>query len=130
MLTNSSHCAILFKKGGKMKKLKEFRKSKNITQQELAIELDVDYTTIGKYENGKSEPDIKTLIFLADYFGTSIDSLVGHVAKDLDISLATEHQKEVIKLALDLDDIESQKVEAYINGMQQAKREYYARKVN
>jgi transcriptional regulator with XRE-family HTH domain len=112
-----------------MEGLKDLRKSKNITQKELALELGVDYTTIGKYENKKSEPDIKTLIFLADYFDISIDALVGHETKQIDVSLATENQKELIRLILDLDDIESQKVGAYINGMQQARKEYY-RNVN
>lgn len=61
-----------------MKNLKDLRLSKKLSQQQLALRLDLSQQTIYKYENGITEPDIATLIKLADYFNTSVDYLIGN----------------------------------------------------
>lgn len=57
-------------------KLKELRKSKRITQQRLAIELNLNQNSISRYESGEREADYQTLIALSDYFQVSIDYLL------------------------------------------------------
>lgn len=57
-------------------RLKELRKSTGITQQKLAIDLNINQNSISRYENGEREADYKTLIALADYFHVSIDYLL------------------------------------------------------
>ena len=57
-------------------KLKELRKSRNISQLKLAMELNMNQNTISRYENGKREPGINELIQIADYFNISIDYLL------------------------------------------------------
>lgn len=57
-------------------RLKELRKSKRITQQRLAIELNLIQNTISRYESGERQADYQTLIALADYFNVSIDYLL------------------------------------------------------
>lgn len=59
-------------------KLKVLRKQEGISQKTLADAIGVSQQSINKYENHNIEPDIATLIRLADYFDTSIDYLVGH----------------------------------------------------
>lgn len=59
-----------------MKRLKELRKKKRISQLRLAMELDMNQNSISRYENGEREADYKTLIAFADYFGVSIDYLL------------------------------------------------------
>ena len=61
-----------------MKNLKALRLSKRLSQQQLALRLDLSQQTIYKYENGITEPDIATLIKLAGYFNTSVDYLIGN----------------------------------------------------
>ena len=61
-----------------MKNLKDLRLSKKLSQQQLAMRLDLSQQTIYKYENEVTEPDIATLIKLADYFNTSVDYLIGN----------------------------------------------------
>ena len=61
-----------------MKNLKTLRLSKKLSQQQLALRLDLSQQTIYKYENKITEPDIATLIKLADYFNTSVDYLIGN----------------------------------------------------
>lgn len=57
-------------------RLKELRKSKNISQLKLAIDLNMNQNSISRYENGVREADYSTLIAFADYFGVSVDYLL------------------------------------------------------
>lgn len=67
-----------------MNRLKELRNSKGISMKQMSKELvekkyfdSITDATLSNYENEKREPNIKTLIALADYFDVSIDYLVG-----------------------------------------------------
>lgn len=53
------------------------RKAKKVTQKEMADFLKTTQTTYSRYELGTREPDIETLLKLADYFGVSVDYLLG-----------------------------------------------------
>lgn len=64
--------------------LKQLRKEKNLTQEELAECLGVSPQTISKWENNLSMPDISALPIMADYFGISLDSLLLHNADQRD----------------------------------------------
>lgn len=59
-----------------MKRLKELRKKKRITQLKLSMDLNMSQNSISRYENGKREADYTTLILFADYFNVSIDYLL------------------------------------------------------
>lgn len=61
-----------------VKNLRKFRLEKNVSQQQLADVIGTTQQSINKYENHSTEPDIETLIKLADYFEISVDQLVGH----------------------------------------------------
>ena len=58
-------------------RLKEIRKKRKISQLKLAIDLDLNQNSISRYENEQREADYKTLILFADYFGVSVDYLLG-----------------------------------------------------
>jgi len=57
-------------------RLKELRKSRNISQLKLAIDLNMNQNSISRYENGVREADYATLIKFADYFNVSVDYLL------------------------------------------------------
>ncbi len=61
-----------------LKNLKHLRQTEGISQKQLAESIGVSQQSINKYENHKIEPDIDTMIALAEYFQTSVDYLVGH----------------------------------------------------
>lgn len=61
-----------------VKNLRLLRESHGISQQKLADAIGLTQQSINKYENHKIEPDIETLIRIADFFHTSVDYLVGH----------------------------------------------------
>jgi len=60
------------------KKLKELRKKTGWSQQKLAEKAGLSYNVITKIEQGAAKnPNIQTMIKLADAFGISIDELLG-----------------------------------------------------
>lgn len=58
-------------------RLKELRTEKQISRSVLAKDLSVSVRLISYWENSKRECDFKTLIKIADYFGVTIDYLLG-----------------------------------------------------
>ncbi len=58
-------------------KLRELRRERNITQQKLAMDLNMSQNTISRYENGSREAGYRELILFADYFHVSLDYLLG-----------------------------------------------------
>ena len=71
--------------------LKNLRIKHGYSQKAIAEMLGVTQQAIYKYENLSVEPDIETLIRLADIFGVSVDFLIGHeTAVTVPISLTTE----------------------------------------
>ena len=57
-------------------KLKEARQSTGMTQDQIAEKIMVSRVTVSNWENGKSLPDIVSLISLSDLYGISLDELV------------------------------------------------------
>ncbi len=57
-------------------KITNLRKENNLTQEDLAEILNVSRQTISNWENGKSYPDIATLILISDQFKISLDDLL------------------------------------------------------
>lgn len=60
-----------------MLKLRELRKRCGITMKELGTEIGVAESTISQYETGKRQPDYETLLRIGEYFGVSVDYLLG-----------------------------------------------------
>ena len=57
-------------------KLQELRKSRGLTQEELAETLYVSRTAISKWESGRGYPNIESLKEISKYFSVSIDDLL------------------------------------------------------
>mgnify|MGYP004665085013 CR=1 FL=1 len=60
-----------------VKNLKKLRNQFGISQQQLADVIAVSQQSVNKYENHSVEPDIDTLIRMADYFHVTVDYLIG-----------------------------------------------------
>lgn len=69
-------------------RLKSLRKGKRINQATLGELLGVSKVSISGYENGTREPDITSLIKLANYFNVTVDYLIDR--NDIDINKKTE----------------------------------------
>ena len=60
-----------------MTKLKKIRESQGLSQKEFAAIIGVPANTYNQWENGKRQPDNEMMIRIADYYGISLDELLG-----------------------------------------------------
>ena len=58
-------------------RIRELRKSYGVKAEQLADILGVKRRALTNYETGRREPNVNQLIALADYFGVTLDYLVG-----------------------------------------------------
>ncbi|MBQ8658445.1 MAG: helix-turn-helix transcriptional regulator [Clostridia bacterium] len=58
-------------------RLKELRKKRKYSQLKVAMDLNLNQNTVSRYETGEREADYATLIAFAEYYGVSIDYLLG-----------------------------------------------------
>lgn len=92
-------------------RLRDLRREKNLTGAELGKILNLKKTTISSWENGKSYPEVETLLKLAKYFDVSLDYLMG-------LNNATPEDKSI------LDNLTSEElfaVKSYIEFLKEKK---------
>jgi len=82
--------------------IKAIRKSKGLSQEELAIKLNVVRQTISKWEQGLSVPDSDRLIAISEVFETPVSVLLGEnvVESKVDDLKAISEKLEIINLQL------------------------------
>lgn len=78
------------------KTLQDLRKSKNISQEDIASILNVSRQTISNWENSKSYPDILSLMTLCDIYKISFDDLLKDNKDLLNIIKKKERKKNII----------------------------------
>lgn len=91
-------------------RLSELRKDKGYTQQQLAELLSVSKYTISSYENEKTSPDDRSLIFIAKLFNISLDYLMGLI--DTPVSYNREHN--CLQLPSGFTDLQLDQIQEYI----------------
>lgn len=82
--------------------IKVIRKSKGLSQEELAIKLNVVRQTVSKWENGLSVPDSDMLISISEALETPVNTLLGETVAEVeadDLKVISE-KLEVINLQL------------------------------
>ena len=82
--------------------IKAIRKSKGLSQQELAIKLNVVRQTVSKWEQGLSVPDSDMLITMSEVLETPVSTLLGEtiIETEVDTLKAISEKLEVINLQL------------------------------
>ena len=63
--------------------IKELRKKEKYTQAELAAKLSVNQTTVSCWETGKATPPPEMLMTLAQFFGVTVDYLMGNADRGI-----------------------------------------------
>lgn len=81
-------------------RLQELRKEKGKLQTELADYLNVNHATVSAWEKEISEPNIQTLIKLADYFEVSLDYFLERTNEN-EITIITHNLSDEEKNLLD-----------------------------
>ncbi|MBQ8262897.1 MAG: helix-turn-helix transcriptional regulator [Lachnospiraceae bacterium] len=74
--------------------LKELRKEKSITQEQLAEHLNVSGRTVSRWETGSNMPDISLLVELSEFYDVSIPEIINGERKSENMN---EEVKEVAK---------------------------------
>ena len=82
--------------------IKTIRKSKGLSQEELAVKLNVVRQTISKWEQGLSVPDSDMLISISEALGTPVSTLLGEAVTEAEADdlKAISEKLEVINLQL------------------------------
>lgn len=93
-------------------RIAQLRKSRSMSQFQLAKTLNIATSTLGMYETNRRKPNMEMLEKLADFFGVSIDYLLGRETtdkSDIDLDKAidnamsfdgnpvTEHDRKMMK---------------------------------
>ncbi len=80
-------------------KLQELRKSRGLTQEELAEALYVSRTAVSKWESGRGYPNIDSLKEISSYFGVTLDELL---SAEKILTIAEKENKSNIRGICDL----------------------------
>lgn len=81
----------------------KIRKENNLTQVEVAKLINSTQATLSSYESGRTEPDLGTLIKLADAYNVSVDALLGHKTLGLsDFGYLSPEQRTAVNILLNL----------------------------
>lgn len=103
--------------------LRDLRRQKNLTQQELSKTLEVSAPTIALWETNKREPDMQMLRNIADYFDVSINYLFEYGKENANQTIAyannylTEENRLVLDMLHRLNGTNRLKAVAYISGL-------------
>ncbi len=105
-----------------MKNLKTFI-TRETTQKKVAEDIGISQQNLSNYINGKTQPDYDTMIKLAEYFHTTIDSLIGHnVPYLLDKSTLSQEQRNLIDEIINLTREQCLLTGAYIQGLKKGEQ--------
>lgn len=85
-------------------RLKELREDQGMTQEKIADKLNISRSMLSNYETGKFEPNLETLILIADFFNVSLDYLLGRTKKMHNTSLKANREKLIKKIIKDIDE--------------------------
>ncbi len=107
-------------------KIKELRQKLKLSQYEVANKLGMPQTTFHYYEVGRNEPNIETLIKIADFFNVSIDELVGRETEAVNLKPLDETRKELVKAVINGTDAVVGRLDAFYQGVKYAEEERQA----
>ena len=84
--------------------IKAIRKSKGLSQEELAVKLNVVRQTISKWEQGLSVPDANMLLSLSEALDTPVSVLLGELVEQTEVNdlKVISEKLEIINLQLAL----------------------------
>ena len=99
-------------------RLKELREQENISQRDLTAKLNINAMTYNNYEKNRCEPNIDTLIKIADFYKVTLDYICNHKTKNqIELGYLTDMQKQTILALKQLNETNLSEVYGYINGL-------------
>lgn len=98
-------------------KLKELRKENHLTQNDVAKVLNVNQRTYSGYELGLSEPNIQSLIKLAELYHVSLDELLGRDCDIINLNALEEDTSSLIKKIINMNKIQKLQTINFVNSL-------------
>ena len=74
------------------KRIYELRKKKQVSQEELANNLNVSRQAVSKWESNQTLPDLDKVVLMSEFFGVSTDSILAGKDKSAEYVLSTDKQ--------------------------------------
>lgn len=68
--------------------IKKYRQQRELTQEQIAENLNVSVSAVSQWESGKTIPDVTTLLALANFFDITLDELFDRTSKDKERDIA------------------------------------------
>ncbi len=87
--------------------LRELRKEKQLTQEQLAEQLSVTARTVSRWENGNNLPDLSILVELSEFYGVDIREIIDGERMQTEMN---EDMKETLSKVADYTDAEKAKL--------------------
>ena len=87
--------------------LKELRKEKELTQEQLAEQFGVSSRSVSRWENGNTMPELGILVELAEYYGVDIKEIIDGERKSESMN---QEEKETLRKVADYTETEKQLV--------------------
>lgn len=101
-----------------MKNLKNLRKANSLSLTQLSSKVGISQQMLSCYELGQTNPPLDAIFKLADYFGCSIDFLLGHqTATILQLDMLSKSQQELFGLMKKMTDKQIDKLIGYANSL-------------
>ena len=109
-----------------MNKIRELRKEKGLTMKALGAKFALSESTISLYETGKHYPDIETMQKFADFFGVTVDYLLGReeaqTKKAPAPDLEAEARERLVSLMMDYTPEEIRRIMDFAAGLRAARK--------
>ena len=105
------------------KRLKEMRKKRGLSQADITNVINIPRTTYANYEAKNCDPNISTLIKLADFYNISVDELVGRETDMLNLNLLDSARKELVLSIVNSSDSLVNRLDAFYQGIKLAEEE-------
>ena len=93
--------------------LRNLRKSRNLTLEELAEKLSINKSTLSRYESGQREPNHEAEENIADFFNVSLDALRGYEPIDYSVLNSSPETQMVLSFMEEMDEPTRQNLLAY-----------------
>ena len=87
--------------------LRELRKEKELTQEQLAEKFGVSSRSVSRWENGNTMPELGILVELADYYEVDIKEIIDGERKS---EIVEKEEKETLRKVADYADLEKKLV--------------------
>lgn len=85
-------------------RLRELREDRSLTQDQLAEHLKITRQQLSSYENGRFEPNMDTLVSIADFFDVSLDYLLGRTKAKYNLSFTKNKEKLILQFKKLMDE--------------------------